>query len=253
MKKGKLTCQICGSAKTEVYLELGKYNYHQCKKCTIVFVDPIHEQSFYLETETYLSDPSAGYVDRIDPLGQRWMAEQLERLYEKKFGTLQRGKLLEVGAGIGFLELVALARGWEVNGLEISKSAVEFARKYMRVPVSHSTIEEYKTKDQYDAVVMVEVLEHFLDPKKAVDALKKFSTKHTLLFGTTPNTDSEHWKKSKQNIFVPEDHIFLFNEKSLRVFADKVGIHDLSVEFFGSGEKNDSNLMYAGVLIGENA
>ena len=97
---------------------------------------------------------------------------------------------------------------------------------------------------------MVEVLEHFLDPAKAIQALKPLAKPKTFLFGTTPNTDSLHWQKSKQDIYVPDDHIFLFNEYSLRRLAEKVGIKKLTVELFGSGEKHDSNLMYAGVVEG---
>lgn len=239
---------MCGSSANEVYLECGDYTYRQCKKCTGIFVDPIHEQSFYLENETYLNDPAEGYIDSINPLGQRWMIEQFERLYEDKIGNLQRGKLLEVGAGVGYLELMALARGWDVNGIEVSQKAVDFARKYMRVPIEHSTIEGYKTEVRYDAIVMVEVLEHFIDPSKAIKSLKLLSKGNTLLFGTTPNTDSEHWKRSEQNIYVPEDHIFLFNEKSLQIFAKKMGINNLTIEYFGTNKKNDSNLMFAGII-----
>jgi 2-polyprenyl-3-methyl-5-hydroxy-6-metoxy-1,4-benzoquinol methylase len=176
------------------------------------------------------------------------MAEQLERLWVSKLGTLERGRLLEIGAGTGFFELVALARGWEVEGIELSEGAVEFARKYMHVPIKQSTIEEYTSSHLFDAIVMIEVLEHFRDPLEAIRSLKKLSTGHTLIFGTTPNTDSKHWLTSQQNIYVPEDHLFLFNTKSLQLFADKAGIYDVSIEYFGSGENNDSNLMFAGII-----
>ena len=34
----------------------------------------------------------------------------------------------------------------------------------------------------------------------------------------------------------------------MRNFAKKAGIADLTIEYFGSGEKNDSNLMFAGII-----
>ena len=104
------------------------------------------------------------------------------------------------------------------------------------------------SNDKYDAIVMVEVLEHFIDPVKALSAIKRFSTGRTVLFGTTPNTDSLHWKESKQDIYVPEDHIFLFNSRSLTYLADKTDMKELTIEYFGSGKNNDSNLMFCCVI-----
>jgi SAM-dependent methyltransferase len=162
--------------------------------------------------------------------------------------TPHKGSFFEVGAGAGYLALFALARGWDVQGIETSAPAVKFAQDYLRVPVEHSIIETYKTDKKFDAVAMVEVLEHFLDPVQAIESLRPFAKERTFLFGTTPNTDSDHWLTGDQDIYVPEDHIFLFNRYSIQKFAEKAGVKNFTVEVFGSGEKHDSNLMYAGVL-----
>lgn len=240
-------CLVCKIAPKEVFKKCGEYTYYRCKKCDGIFADPIHAQDFYLQTDTYLSDPLQ-YTATINPYGQRWIIEQFERLYQEVMGDLNKGTFFEVGAGVGYLVLMALARGWEAKGIEISEPSAQFARDYLRVNVTRSTIEDYPVKDAFNAIVMVEVLEHFLDPLAAIKAMRRLSHKQTFLFGTTPNSDSQHWQSSEQNIYVPEDHIFLFNEKSLRCFADKAGIRDLKVEFFGSGDKHDSNLMYAGII-----
>lgn len=243
------TCSICLVTRADYFLGKGNFTYYRCRKCDGVFVWPVKEQNFYLKTDTYLTDPLF-YADRVDPYGQRWMAEQHDRLYQQKMQGRPKGSFFEVGAGAGYLSLFALARGWQVAGIETSKPAADFARRYLRVPIDHGIIETYKQDKKFDAIAMVEVLEHFVDPVKAMQALKKFAKKRTFLFGTTPNTNSEHWRHSKQDIYAPDDHIFLFNEQSLRKFAYKVGIQDLSVEFFGSGDEHDSNLMFAGVLEG---
>ena len=241
-------CQVCGKQSHTKYLDSGEYTYYRCKSCGGIFVYPIKPQMFYLETETYLTNPLQ-YTSSIDPYGQRWMIDQFERLYKQKMQQSFLGKkLLEVGAGVGYLTLFALARGWEAKGIETSKPAVQFGKDYLRVDLEHATIEGYKTDEKFDAIVMVEVLEHFLDPLEAIKALRKLSGTQTFLFGTTPNTDSKHWKKSEQNIYVPDDHIFLFNDSSIRRFADQAGIRDLTIEYFGSGKKHDSNLIYAGII-----
>jgi len=241
------TCLICRKKAHTKFLEVGEFTYYRCKHCTGIFVDPIRGQDFYLDTDTYLKDTKL-YVGRIDPYGQRWIIEQFERLYMEKMKSPVKGTFFEVGAGVGYLCLFALARGWNAKGIETSERAVKYGKSHLKADLSVSTIEEYDKEEVFDAIAMVEVLEHFIDPIKAITALRKLSGSHTFLFGTTPNTDSDHWRKSEQNIYVPQDHIFLFNEKSIRIFADKANIHDLTIEYFGSGDKHDSNLMYAGVI-----
>lgn len=240
-------CHLCKISQSTHFMKKGKFDYYRCRNCDGIFAWPLKAQKFYLRTDTYLSDPLE-YAKIINPEGQRWMIEQFERLYAKTMDTDQKGNFFEVGAGAGYLVLFALARGWEASGIETSKPAVRFARDYLRVPIEHSTIEDYKTDKRFDAVAMVEVLEHFLGPVEAIESLKPLAKAKTFLFGTTPNTDSEHWKSSDQDIYIPDDHIFLFNDYSLRRFAQKAGVKNLAVEVFGSGKNHDSNLMYAGII-----
>lgn len=248
MKKMKSpSCLVCHKSTSTLFKKSGEYSYFRCDNCGGIFVDPVRSQNFYLDNVTYLDDAQM-YAGRIDLYGQRWMIEQFERLYQEKLHNLNRGKFLEVGSGVGFLSLFALARGWNTTSIETSSSAVKYGKECLRLNIEQATIEGYKNDQKFEAIAMVEVLEHFIDPVKAINAMKRFCGPHTIIFGTTPNTDSEHWEKSEQNIYVPTDHIFLFNEKSIRNFAKKVGILDLTVEYFGSGEKNDSNIMYAGII-----
>jgi len=240
-------CLLCQLPSDDIDRKVGDFTYYRCAKCGGVFVHPLRPQSFYLENETYLDDMEL-YMSRIDPYGQRWMIEQCERLLAAKLTPLQRGKFFEIGAGVGYLTLMALARGWQAQGIETSQQAVDYARKLLKVDVTLSTIEKYETAKTFDVIALVEVLEHFVDPLKAFESIRKLCGERTFIFGTTPNTGSLHWQESEQDIYQPQDHIFLFNEKSIRYFAAKAGIQDLTVELFGSGAEHDSNLMYAGLM-----
>ena len=238
-------CILCKHGRADVFKD--NANYYQCRECGGVFVWPVRPQQFYLQTDTYLSDPKQ-YAGGINLQGQRWMIEQFERLYKQKTGHEHKGSLLEVGAGAGYLTLFAIARGWDAFGIETSHKAVKYGQDFLRVPLEHSILEKYTPKKDFDAVAMVEVLEHFLDPVHAIQAIKKLIKKPVFLFGTTPKTDSSHWKESEQNIYEPDDHIFLFNHHALEHFGRRAGLKQLTVEPFGSGKENDSNLMYAGMV-----
>lgn len=248
----KPTCIVCRLPTGKLFLKKRGGKYYRCGQCQGIFVSPVREQTYYLDSDTYLKDMDL-YTGRIDPHGQRWMIEQFERLYQDVMEREGRGSYFEIGAGIGYLTLFALSRGWDASGIETSKMAVEHGKKNLKVDLKHSTIEDFKTDKAFDAVVMVEVLEHFLDPAAALEAIRNISKRWTFIFGTTPNTDSDHWKGSEQDIYQPEDHIFLFNKPSLTNLADKLGIQKLTIEYFGGGKNHDSNLMYAGILENKNA
>jgi SAM-dependent methyltransferase len=241
------TCLVCEQPTKKVYLVKDGGTYYVCKHCRGVFVWPVRQQEYYLGTDTYLKDMSL-YTGRINPYGQRWIIEQFERLYSQLTGSSEKGAFFEIGAGTGFLNLFALARGWEASGIETSAPAVKVARDHMRTVVDHSTLETYMTDKKFDAIVMVEVLEHFIDPVAAIEHLRRFAKQRTVVFGTTPNTDSLHWQQSDQDIYQPEDHIFLFNKESLQRLAQRTGLKDLTIEYFGGGDEHDSNLMYAAMI-----
>ena len=88
------------------------------------------------------------------------------------------------------------------------------------------------------AVVLIETLEHFLDPKESLLHIQRLVAPPALLFGTTPNVDREEWRGTR-DILEPKDHVFLFGEGTLRVLFNKVRLVDFTIRMFG-GERGDA-------------
>jgi 2-polyprenyl-3-methyl-5-hydroxy-6-metoxy-1,4-benzoquinol methylase len=220
------------------------HSYHKCAQCRGVFVYPRRDQSYYINHKTYLTDPE-DYIKLIDPKGFIWLLGKFEEAYNKKIGT-RKGNMLEVGAGVGYFMMQAFAREWNVEGIETSKAASDWANKYLRMDVHNTTIEDFASTKKYDAIVMIEVLEHFLDAKKALYSTKKCVNGKALLFGTTPNTESKYWNKER-NIYDSNDHIFLFSKKTIGMLFSELEIDSLSIEYFG-GDKGDAHIMFSGII-----
>jgi hypothetical protein len=212
--------------------------------CNGIFAYPQHDQSYYLNHKTYLTDPE-DYIKLIDPKGFIWLLGKFEEAYNRKIGV-KKGNLLEVGAGVGYFMMQAFAREWNVEGIETSKASADWANKYLRMDVHNTTIEDFIPVKKYDAIIMIEVLEHFLDAKKALQCCKGLANDSALLFGTTPNTESKYWNK-KRNIYDPDDHIFLFSNKTIEILFSDLGIDSLTIEYFG-GDHGDAHLMFSGVF-----
>ncbi len=79
------------------------------------------------------------------------------------------GRLLDVGCGHGLLLDEARARGYDVVGLELSRSAARHARETLGLDVQETPVESFVDLEGFDVVVLADVLEHLDDPVAAVD------------------------------------------------------------------------------------
>ena len=80
---------------------------------------------------------------------------------------LRKGRLLDVGCGIGTLMWFAKKRKWEVEGVELNKHKLEIALSMNIGEVYSSPVEELNLpKASYDIVTMINVFSHLRSPKK---------------------------------------------------------------------------------------
>ncbi len=249
-KSGEITCDVCGSEKYEIFQKIGEHLYVTCQRCGTIYLTTRELNLINKEDRSYLEDPEA-YLSIMNPHGTRYMAGSVDHAFNTKIGR-PKGTMLEIGSGLGHLSYMLFARGWEVSSLELSDRAVEWSSKVFKLPVEATMIEDYKG-EKFDAFVMVEVLEHLYNPLEALKQISSLGTKRSLLFGTTPNTASDHWPKVKTkeyrpDIYVPDDHIVLFNKDSLHRLLKRAKLKNVTIEYFGVGDKNDSNLMYSAVI-----
>lgn len=238
-------CDVCNNKKSTVFKEVGEHTYVTCVKCGTIYLTT-REINLTKARETYLENVDQ-YLSIINPHGTRYLAGNVDHAFERLFSGRGKGKLLEIGSGMGHLSYMLFSRGWEVSSLELSDAAKDWADKVFKLPTYTEKIEDFRQKD-FDAFVMVEVIEHLYDPLAALKHIKKLSTKNAMIFGTTPNIDSKHWETGEQDIYQPHDHIVLFSKSSLRQLLQKAGYKKISIEYFGGGEKNDSNLMYSAII-----
>lgn len=237
-------CDVCKSSKSVSFRKVNQHDYVKCQKCGTIYLTT-RDLNLKKERKTYLEEPD-NYLKIINPEGTRYMAGCVDLAYETKIGG-QKGKLLEIGSGLGHLSYTLFSRGWDVSCIELSKEATDWANKVFKLPTHRITIEDFDKKN-FDVFVMVEVIEHLYNPLKALKHIQEIANPNAMIFGTTPNTESEHWLKSKQDIYQPHDHIVLFNNSSLLMLLKKAKFKNISIDYFGMGENHDSNLMFSAIL-----
>jgi len=90
-----------------------------------------------------------------------------EKLYDHVLDILEKrngiGSLLDVGTGCGHFIVRAQQKGWRAKGIELSSHAIDAAAKE-RVDIFFGTLQEYRTNERFDAVTLINVLDHTAAP-----------------------------------------------------------------------------------------
>ncbi len=79
-------------------------------------------------------------------------------------------------------------RGWEVEGIELSRPAAEIAKAGNCGPIHSHAVEELGEMALFDVVTMFYVIEHVADPLAILKAIKKLLTPNGIIVLRYPNT-----------------------------------------------------------------
>lgn len=144
----------------------------------------------------------------------------------------KKGRLLDVGCGIGiFLEKMR-SLGWEVIGVETDEKAVEVARKRFGLNTHQGTLEQMNFPDEsMDAIVVHHVIEHVGDPIRTLKECYRILKPLGRLVITTPNMEGlgqRFFKKAYVHLDPPR-HLYLFSPHTLQVCAEKAGLQILGL------------------------
>jgi SAM-dependent methyltransferase len=126
----------------------------------------------------------------------------LWRRLDRRYGRYRRcvavhqaaggvGRLLDVGCATGIFLDGMRQFGWQVQGVEPTWSAVEYARRRFDLDVFHGRLEEARFPAQrFDAITLWDVLEHVHEPRPLLAEIVRLLRPGGLLVISLPNPDS---------------------------------------------------------------
>lgn len=150
----------------------------------------------------------------------------LSKTQEAILDIVGMGKtVLEIGPSSGYMTKAFLENNCIVDVVEINKIALskltKRVRKIINLSIEDEKIKNLVTRD-YDFIIMADVLEHLVDPAKALNFLYEIATSKTKLLISLPNVAS--WPMRKQ-LLVKGD--FEYQESGL---LDKTHLHFYTVD-----------------------
>lgn len=198
----------------------------RCKYCGLVYANPRLHHRQILKSYQSVQDP----LYEKEKNGRiRTFEHHLEAL-EAIIGPAQGRRLLDIGAYTGVFVQVARTRGWAAEGLEPSSWAAEIA-KSNNIPVQHGLLESTDfPASTYDVATMWDVIEHLVDPAKALqqtfDVLKPggYAVVHTMdIESRFARVMGERWP------WLMQMHIIFFSKHTLHKMLEKTGFQVLDI------------------------
>ena len=93
------------------------------------------------------------------------------RHFEDRLATIgdrvRPGRLLDIGCSCGYFMEVAASRGFDVQGVEFSRSAIAAANPGIRSRIFEGTLENLPVDGLFDVVSAFDLIEHVHDPAGA--------------------------------------------------------------------------------------
>lgn len=211
-----MKCNLCGSE--EIYRNYMRTKsgivYDKCNSCGLVFRDEMIKVEKYNEDSSYRD-----YMFR-----ESSMYEDFEKkiLQIKKFK--KKGKLLDVGANYGILMKVAKDYGFEVSGIEPSKSCCDYGRDRYGFDIKNGIMTE-PTEEKYDVIVLNHVLEHEADPKTLLKNIRESLVSEGVLYLSFPNFGCEKAQKEKETwgYLMPDGHNYQFTIHTIEKYLTECG------------------------------
>ncbi|WP_413585579.1 bifunctional 2-polyprenyl-6-hydroxyphenol methylase/3-demethylubiquinol 3-O-methyltransferase UbiG [Bdellovibrio sp. HCB274] len=131
-------------------------------------------------------------------------------------------EILDVGSGAGFFSNSAVQAGYEVTGLDISRTSLRVAELMDRSGrVKYVEGDAYKmpfAKDSFDVVVALDLFEHVSDPERIISEMSRVLRPGGLLFYRTINRNpaSYIWINKVVKWIAHSQNTLLFDYKLFR-------------------------------------
>jgi len=231
----RTACPACGTAGPRAAMEVSGHAFRRCGTCASLFLEfPPAEVGAQYEGRGYFVDAGYGppgggsfhgYRDYL--ADRKEISEKFEQILRHVERLVDPGRLLDVGAGPGFMVAAAGERGWDASGVDLNGWAAAYARDELGVEVRQGSLEDAGLgAGSLDALSMLDLIEHVADPHRLVTEAARVLRPGGVLAILTPDAGSPvsralgaRWPEVKR----PPEHIVLFSVGGLAALLETHG------------------------------
>ena len=196
----------------------------RCIKCGLIFSE-FYKTKF---EENYRDVIDHAYVDQIN-----YKKLYFENFTKKILEFCSKDKsLLEIGAYYGAFGSIIKDHVKSYVGLELSEHAVKYAKeKYNLNILTYNANEYLKTSNNFDIIVMYDVIEHLDNPFQMLNDISKKLNPNGILIFTTMNMDAFVPKlMGRRYPWIIFMHKFYFTNKSIKKILEQKSLELIKIK-----------------------
>ncbi len=227
-------CPVCGSRRICYAFSHEEARVVRCPDCRLMFLNPQPSDSDL--AAIYNADYYLGGNSPEEKEATRAMKRATARDYLHEIARYRGphgGRLLEVGCGDGEFLVEAEAVGYDVTGVDWSKTACEDTQKYLakgkvyRGDLADQPLEEHS----FDVCVLADVIEHFRDPIGTLELIHRLLKPGGVIFIATPSLASWSARFLRRNWMEwKREHLTYFDPQTIQTALFQTGYHQAIVQ-----------------------
>lgn len=221
-------CPFCGSELNKIVIKTSSWSIKACKVCSNAWTDPSPNNIDYTKKDFHSEEK----ILDIEYLPLQWEKSISMQLNFLKNNIRSGANILEIGCGQGLFINELKKTGFNVAGIDPSETATKKARERgLNVITGYFPCSELTLK-KFDAIIMIQTLEHVQNLKETIKEIKKIAPNGILMLvqtnwrGLIPTFYKSHWYA-----WVPEHHYWHFTPKGLREYMGKFGFQEIKIEY----------------------
>ena len=218
-------CVLCGPVAARSVVAIDGFQIVRCPSCELVFVDTRHALPALdeLYTADYFRTQGESSLGYHDYLAHRALHLRNARALLRRLDAAVPGRprrLLEIGCAHGFFLAAARDRGWTTRGVDVSASAVRYARETLGLDVVLGEIGDVDVAPaSLDVVALIGTIEHLADPVATLRRAAELLAPGGYLLVTTLDIEGV----LRQFEWKPPEHLFYFSFRTLATVLEATG------------------------------
>ena len=221
-------CPLCGTGRARAVVSMVGWRLVRCLACGLLYRDPPPAEVLARHYETIYRDSTSTYIDA--------RRRAVFAVFLRDVPPRGAGRLLDIGCGSGEFLTLARARGWRVEGVEVSPRGAALARA--RGLVVHDAVDTLDG-NAYDLVTLWNVVDFFSRPLEQMRQIRRVLTPGGAAVVRAPNAVFQltAWRLSRLVVWPPpvarlvRDAYFfqplVWSPRTLRRLLEEAGFADL--------------------------
>lgn len=203
----------------------------RCDACRLAFLSPrLHSEALNRLYELWYRYGYTEIFTDDDHIQAR--RREFENYHYKTMSNyvLKPGSLLDIGCGSGLFMNVCEERGWDVDGIESSREAADYAVSHFCLNVRHGDLLSFESDRKYDVVVMNDFLEHTRNPLDCLRHANTLTKSGGIIMIRVPNIESIQSRLMRHRWYgILALHLFYFSRATIKTALVRCGFEPIEV------------------------